>query len=378
MRSYSRQPMALRRRFWVALATACLCLAQTGWGGRIRLDNGRELHGVIESISEQHVVIRVGGGRIRLDRNRITDIERSDPAERERLLNEWQRHHFLAPRFVPDGLDGLATGLRRLLRQRDGLASVMQTMREQVAQEQILLPAVEQMQRDIARTNRQLADADPERDPADYNRRVAAANQAGVAWRTHQREIDTIRQAIAEQQTHLNAYMRRFDQLVQQTREAAHDSTPSRHVFLEAMNERLDDLRRDFVEVAIQTTAQGSVAVISARINDRRDGRFIVDTGAGVVTLSADFAQRAGIPAPLPGAPTVTVVTADGRTVEAHPVMLESLHVTGYTERHVAAVVLPDPPGDGVDGLLGMSFLRRFHVSLAPSGELILRRMTNP
>ena len=66
---------------------------------------------------------------------------------------------------------------------------------------------------------------------------------------------------------------------------------------------------------------------------------------------------------------------ADGSQVEGHHVVLRSLAVGDAREENVDAVVIPRPPSPGVDGLLGMSFLGNFVVSLdGAGGELVLRR----
>jgi len=89
---------------------------------------------------------------------------------------------------------------------------------------------------------------------------------------------------------------------------------------------------------------------------------LLADTGASAVALRQSDARALGV-APLPGAPTVPVDTANGR-VEASPVRLDEIRVDGVVVRDVDAIVLPDA-ALGVN-LLGMTFfkrLARFEVS---------------
>jgi clan AA aspartic protease (TIGR02281 family) len=99
--------------------------------------------------------------------------------------------------------------------------------------------------------------------------------------------------------------------------------------------------------------------VTVATVNRRHRGRFLIDTGASYVALSASFAGRLGLEAQ--GA-TVLVQTANG-PVTARPVVLDAVAVQGASAARVSALVMDTLP-TGVDGLLGLSFLSRFQVKL--------------
>jgi aspartyl protease family protein len=120
-------------------------------------------------------------------------------------------------------------------------------------------------------------------------------------------------------------------------------------------------------EVTIARRMDGTF-VVSARANGR-NLRFIFDTGASTVVLTADSAQALGLgPAAL--AYTVPVWTANGRTLAA-PVTLESLGIGSITERRVRALVAQ--PGVLRDNLLGMTFLERLASYEVRGNRLILR-----
>jgi aspartyl protease family protein len=108
--------------------------------------------------------------------------------------------------------------------------------------------------------------------------------------------------------------------------------------------------------------------MIAGRANDR-DLRFIFDTGASMVVLTAESAKAIGIdPASLNY--VVPVATANGRTLAA-PVTLDSLTVGSITERRVRALVAR--PGMLGENLLGMTFLERLASYEVRSNRLILR-----
>jgi aspartyl protease family protein len=120
-------------------------------------------------------------------------------------------------------------------------------------------------------------------------------------------------------------------------------------------------------EVSIARRMDGTF-VVAGRVNNR-DLRFIFDTGASTVVLTAASAQAVGF-APASLTYTVPVFTANGRTLAA-PVTLETLQVGSITERRVRALVAQ--PGVLHENLLGMTFLERLASYEVRGGRLILR-----
>jgi len=120
-------------------------------------------------------------------------------------------------------------------------------------------------------------------------------------------------------------------------------------------------------EVSIARRMDGTF-VVAGRVNDR-ELRFIFDTGASTVVLTAESAQAIGLtPAPLNY--TVAVSTANGRTMAA-PVTLDTLRVGTIAERRVRALVAR--PGALRENLLGMTFLERLVSYEVRGNRLILR-----
>ncbi|MGA2126362.1 MAG: TIGR02281 family clan AA aspartic protease [Xanthobacteraceae bacterium] len=89
------------------------------------------------------------------------------------------------------------------------------------------------------------------------------------------------------------------------------------------------------------------------------EGTFIVDTGASFVTLSRGFAEKAK-PRML-STDSVEIQTANGAT-SATLASLDSVKLAALSASAVPAIIASRGLGDGVDGLLGMSFLSRFTI----------------
>lgn len=101
-------------------------------------------------------------------------------------------------------------------------------------------------------------------------------------------------------------------------------------------------------------TADGRGQFITAGEVNGNPVRFLVDTGASVVTLPRSIAVRAGVA--LDNAKAVTVSTANGRA-RASKVLLNSVRVGTVHINMVEAIIMEDTQLSLP--LLGMSFLKR-------------------
>ncbi len=125
--------------------------------------------------------------------------------------------------------------------------------------------------------------------------------------------------------------------------------------------------------VAVPLIRAGNAFIVRALMNRRREALFVVDTGASYTSISTGLARELGISVDA-GSPTVTVVTASG-TIRVPVASVESIHLGNVEARDVQVLVFDLPSGSRVDGLLGNSFLSRFHVQLDPvQGVLVLER----
>lgn len=101
-----------------------------------------------------------------------------------------------------------------------------------------------------------------------------------------------------------------------------------------------------------------------------RQLEFVVDTGASVVTLTADDAAQLGIH-PTESEYTVLMRTANG-PIRAAPTTLDMVEIGDIMVRDVPAVVMPD--GVLSENLLGMSFLSRLRHFDYSDGRMVLEQ----
>ena len=104
---------------------------------------------------------------------------------------------------------------------------------------------------------------------------------------------------------------------------------------------------------------QDAVGYVCRSRRNRRV-RFVVDTGASNIVLTAADARRAGFD-PLTLAYTQRANTANG-SVDTAPVTLDSVEIAGFGDEAVHAVV---NAGDLDTSLLGMAYLSRYQLTFA-------------
>ena len=122
-------------------------------------------------------------------------------------------------------------------------------------------------------------------------------------------------------------------------------------------------------EVTITRRSDGDFSV-RAEVNGGPEQRFVFDTGASRVVLTAESAAALGI-RPAESEFNLRVSTANGTALTA-PIRLDSVRVGPITERGVDAVV--SRPGALTVNLLGQSFLERLPSYEVRGDRLILRR----
>lgn len=129
--------------------------------------------------------------------------------------------------------------------------------------------------------------------------------------------------------------------------------------------------------ISIPVRRIGHLYVVSVELNGARAAQLILDTGASHTILSQEVVRElALLPSDYrPG--LVRLKTANG-SVDAQMVRIDSMKIATAEVRNSTAAVhtVPDFP-TGVDGLLGLSFLHQFDITLDSSkGELRLKQVS--
>ena len=105
------------------------------------------------------------------------------------------------------------------------------------------------------------------------------------------------------------------------------------------------------------------VIILDARIKASLStiAKLVLDTGASSVVLPWKLTAAIGIKID----PSKTTQTTTATTVETVPeVIIPEISVLGKVARNVKGIVKDLPPESHVDGLLGLSFLKHFKLSI--------------
>ncbi|OGI01382.1 MAG: hypothetical protein A2Y25_02695 [Candidatus Melainabacteria bacterium GWF2_37_15] len=112
--------------------------------------------------------------------------------------------------------------------------------------------------------------------------------------------------------------------------------------------------------------AGGSIIVNDVLLNDTYKTKFVLDTGASYTTISRNIAARLNISTQ--NAKTMKIMTGSGY-INAPLVRIPSIEVNGLYVKNVEAIVMDLPVHTsgtdmGLAGLLGLSFLEKFKVTV--------------
>lgn len=128
-------------------------------------------------------------------------------------------------------------------------------------------------------------------------------------------------------------------------------------------------------QVAVPLKNNQNALMVDALLTQEKyssSGAFIIDTGATYTSISQQMAEKLGMD--LQHCEKVLITTANGR-IEVPKITIDRLNVNGLEARNVEATVIPVRHGSSFSGLLGLSFIRQFVVTIDPqAGHLIFRK----
>jgi len=142
---------------------------------------------------------------------------------------------------------------------------------------------------------------------------------------------------------------------------------------------RLETLRQDPAQtlshidlnrgVTVDLTPHRNALMVEATLNDTVSGKFIVDTGATYTSISKEMAAALGDNLEQIG--TVRITTANGR-IDVPKVLIKTINLNGLEAHNVEATVIDVRRDSSFTGLLGLSFIRQFKLTIDPSqGQLV-------
>lgn len=133
------------------------------------------------------------------------------------------------------------------------------------------------------------------------------------------------------------------------------------------LRERIEKLKAEeaLKPKGVAFSQEGESIKVNVTLNKKVNATFMLDTGASFVALRKSVAEKLGINL-ANIKPDIKIGVADGRQIEAKQVILESVKVENFEANNVEAAVILDESKDinFGDGLLGMSFLKKFNFKI--------------
>ena len=150
----------------------------------------------------------------------------------------------------------------------------------------------------------------------------------------------------------------------------------------ESIRQEQERQRQALLPKEITMTSEDGHMIAVVRLNKTVTAQLLVDTGASVVVLSRSIGEKLGLVTALDSPDNkkmdrIKLTVADGRNVEAKYVLLDSIKVQDVEANEVETAIILDGKADVIyDGVLGMSFLKRFNVGFNnKDNKLILERL---
>jgi clan AA aspartic protease (TIGR02281 family) len=341
-------------------------------GDIIRLKSGGSITGIITDIKNGAVTINVGFGLTRVDSADIKSVTRSSAGDNTQMQKQWRDLYDADDRSTAlPGLNLLREKLRRL-----------RALRIRALNRQHEL---EQVDREIDSLEHALTDnadgytaLNPDlnmlshKDFDEQYRLVGKAHQFNSAIINLQQVIERKKEdqrignpALAD---YMDSLGRMNEAFYAFKKSCPRKTLKENRAALNGIEADLRQCKAEFkVAVADATFIQGDHIVVRVTINGHGPVRLLLDTGASTVTLTRALASRLGIN--WRDGCKIRGTLADGRITTGYSVLLRSVAVGEFSAADVRAIVLEQPPAPGVDGLLGMSYLQRFVLSIDPANK---------
>jgi len=354
-----------------------LVLNYTAFSDIITTYEGNRITGIVTEQSDSTVTIDVGLGSITLNSSQIEDIHLFENGQNDSLRNHWMHEFFAMDPYVPSGFEALARSFRGLEAQRSNVVASKQRIETLSEKRRDLERRLREEEEELIEAYRRLRRLSASLIGPEYNRRVVDINRCRSSVALTQAEIaaldfeiDESYHAIAEYIQSLKSMEHTFLDTVRAYR--SKEVSDGTRLFLDTFKERLAHMSAEFQQMSIpyEGLSDGRI-VVTAIVNNERSGKFIVDTGASAVALSKQFYES--LTDTMENPRSVVIALADGTEMNARQIMLQSIQVGNAHLEGVSAIVLDQGPSKGNDGVLGMSFLGNYGITIdGVRGKLIL------
>jgi clan AA aspartic protease (TIGR02281 family) len=356
----------LRHLLFLSLAVAVCARADT-----VYLKNGNQMEGVITERTKTRITLDIGYGSTSLALSDIAKIQRSGKDQASKTAVKLKRRQYESGLAVPEGGEKLDELYRDAQSKREKALDARARSRDLDEESTQLRESLPELKANYASSSEDLGRVDAGSNPRGYNRAIGAVNTAGVriqAAGLRLGEIDRLKQ---EAGVEVHDYVESHRRLSEYVRGDGAPLLKRQAEYFAWLRDELSAMADDFRQDEIPAEREGNGVFVKVLLNGKVTARLLVDTGASTTLLYQETVARLGLP-PEAKVGVAHVKVADGRTVDADVLRLDSMSVGKSEVKNVLAAGSP-ASGQGFDGLLGMTYLGQFIFRVdAAHGRLIL------
>ena len=122
--------------------------------------------------------------------------------------------------------------------------------------------------------------------------------------------------------------------------------------------------------ISVPLKPHNNALMVEATLNNKATGTFIVDTGATYTSISQELYEQLD-PDSVTQIGTVKITTANGR-IEVPKILIDRVNINGLEARNVEATVIDVRKSSSFSGLLGLSFIRHFRLTIDPTESTLV------
>ncbi len=349
----------------------------------VYLTNKGQIEGIIERETEKAIVVNIGCGTMHIKKEEVERIDRYPYVLQERLERNWRKKYFSRPEYTPFKLKDLAAEFRKLERARTLAVEAKKDKDDSQGSLSVLEQKTDELKKRLIEVSEQVAAV---KNPAEnielYNNLVTEMNNLNAQVRIHEYTIAESNDKIKRFEKQIFNYTNELalfrKKLMERFSGLKHEQIDNQmRLFFESAKEHLEKMENDFNREVVVYDQTGASIIVEVLLNHSVRGRFVLDTGAAMVLLSRDLAEKLNINL-AEEKEEMQAILADGRTVKAKQVILRNVKLGDAEVNNVLAAVLEQAEPMPEDGLLGMSFLKHFTVKLNPKEHLLVLEQFNP
>ena len=355
-------------------------LAMPALADSVKLKSHGTLRGIIKEEDDISITLAIGVGTMKIRKDEIESIQKASEKENAALENDFLKNGIERGTFVPPGMEELAQKFKEVSNGRkdvDKAQRQMDSLKEKIDADSNKFKSLGS---DFAAKNNEIHGMDPKSDVAHYNKLITELNMINVKLSALSDELNKSNAKMPEyQRTYWKAITDYGNEvadfriyLEKQAQAAAkRGMTNLESLYLDTVGRSLAELEKGLSKDAVAVSKSKYGMTVKATLNGEVTCLLAVDTGAAVVVISKEIANRLEIN-PNDSVEDVQFSLADGSLIKSKVIRIRSVKVGNSIAYDVAAAVTDKPPGPEIDGLLGMSFLNNFNIKMDVANEKLI------